>query len=219
MKFESVEVDTQKLNTLRKQYLPYLKKETNKLLICGSTHYPEEEIILDIYKEICEKNPTWRLLIAPRHIDRIGIIEKSISERGLSPIKISEIDQSSMGTNTVFLLDTIGELKYFYAFADICFVGGSLADYGGHNLLEPIFFAKPTIFGPHTDNFKDISRTILEKRAGILVKDRSEFKKILIELISDTQLQKEISLSCLHVFEEEKNSVEENLKLVLTCIK
>lgn len=219
MKFESLSIDENHLQDLRLKYANFLKKENYCLLIGGSTHHPEEEILLKSYKKILTSGKNVKLLLAPRHPQRIPSIERIAKDYGLNPIKISNINNYVNGINDVFLLDTIGELFYLYSFADICFVGGSLTDYGGHNILEPIFFLKPTIFGANMANFSDIRDIVLSKKAAIEIKNEEMLNITLTKLINDSSLRKDISLKCVDVFEEERKSLDENLKIILRCLK
>jgi len=218
MKFESLDIDENQLQNFRKKYLSLIKKENSCLIVAGSTHNPEEEIILAAYKEIKDSGKNVSLIIAPRHPERIAAIEKTVKSYGFNPIKLSEPNKIGQQDNEIFLLDTMGELLYFYSFSDISFVGGSLADYGGHNILEPIFFLKPTLFGPYMTNFSDIKETILENKAGVQIKNQTELREKLLELIGNGALRKEISLRCARVFEEERKSLDENLKIILQCV-
>jgi len=218
MKFESLDINENQLNSLRKKYLNLLRQENSCLIVAGSTHYPEEEGLLDVYREINALRKNISLVIAPRHPERISAVEKTVKAYGFNPTRLSDINKINRQDNNVFLLDTMGELLYFYSFSDISFVGGSLSNYGGHNILEPIFFLKPTIFGPNMENFEDIREIILKNKAGIQIKDLGALKEKLLQLIDDGSLRKELSLNCAKVFEEERKSLDENLKIILQCV-
>ncbi|MEM7816964.1 MAG: hypothetical protein QXZ20_03565, partial [Candidatus Aenigmatarchaeota archaeon] len=220
MKFESISFDEKYLNQIRDKYLALIKPNNSLLIIAASTHYPEEKLFLDIYKDILKVEKNLSLIIAPRHIERIPSVEKIIFSLGFEPIKISELFSSNkVSKNSVFLLDTLGTLIYFYAISDICFVGGSLAKYGGHNILEPLYFSKPTIFGPYMDNFKDIEELVLEKNAAIKIKNILELKEYLLNLIRDRNLREGLGLRAKEIFIFGENSLEKNLELILKCIK
>ena len=204
MKFESIYTDEIKLLDTKKRYLPLLKKKDNIILIAASTHAPEEEAVLEIYKDILKLAPELILIIAPRHPERTLSVEKSIISFGFKAVRTSDIDFNSTYENTVFLIDTVGELLYFYSISDICFVGGSITNTGGHNILEPIYFLKSTLFGPHMENFCDIEEVVLKKGAAIKFRDIDEFKIILLRLVKDVALRRNLRNRCLEVFEEEK---------------
>lgn len=219
MKFESIRVDQKRLLSIKNSCLPYFKKGNNLILLAGSTHHPEEKIILDIYKDILKEVKNITLVIAPRHIERIPFIEKTIKDFGFNPARISRLNSSLPRENNVFLVDVIGQLLYFYSFADICFIGGSLIPHGGQNILEPIYFLKPTIFGPHMDNFPDIEEVVLNKCAGIKVSDAQKLKEVVSELVKDSALRDNLRGKCLEVFEEEKRGLEKNLHIILNCLR
>lgn len=218
MKFESLEINENQLHNLREKYMNLLKKPNSCLIVAGSTHNQEEELIISVYKEIKNMGIEASLLIAPRHPERIPAIEKILKSYGFEPIRLSNAAKASQRDNNIFLLDTMGELFYLYSFSDISFVGGSMVNYGGHNILEPIFFLKPTLFGPYMANFSDIKETILENKAGIQVKDKNELKEKILELAKNGALCKEISLRCAKVFEDERKSLDENLRIILKCL-
>jgi 3-deoxy-D-manno-octulosonic-acid transferase len=220
MKFEGITVINSQLKQLKERYYPVLKPRPCTLLVAGSTHYPEEDMLLGIYKDIREylRIPLV-LVIAPRHIERLPQIEKSIISLGFNSKRITQVIEGSTNENTVFILDTIGDLPYFYSFADICFVGGSFVDYGGHNILEPIYFSKPTIFGPHMDNFRDIEEIILEHGAGIKADSAQELKDALIRLLNDSTLRNNLETKCHKVFEKEQEGLRETLNIISKCLR
>jgi 3-deoxy-D-manno-octulosonic-acid transferase len=219
MKFESISINEKHLARLEEECKPFLKINNSLLIVAGSTHYPEEGLILNAYRDLVAFKENLSLLIAPRHIERVPLIEKSIMAVGFKPIKVSKLKEHSPNGKPVFILDTIGELLYFYALSDICFVGGSLVRYGGHNILEPIYFSKPTIFGSSMDNFKDIEEIILEKGAGIQVKDGQELREVLLRLVKDEILRNNLQQKCLNVFDDERKSLEKNLEIILKCLR
>lgn len=218
MKFESISIDENSFLKVKEKYLPILKKEGSLLIIAASTHMPEEEIILNVYQELKKTEREIRLLIAPRHPERIPLIEKIVADFGFYPVRLSKIAPNFKEENVVFLLDTMGELLYFYALSDICFVGGSLIKHGGHNILEPIYFLKPTVFGPYMENFADIVEITLTRGAGIKVRSARELKEIILRLIRDEALRNNLRSKCLGVFEEEKKAYEKNLEIILKCL-
>ncbi|MCM8786707.1 MAG: hypothetical protein NC935_01480 [Candidatus Omnitrophica bacterium] len=222
LKFESIVINKEKLTKFKQLYLPLIKADKNKsLIIAASTHYPEEEIILDIYGNILKEFKNINLMIAPRHIERVPSVEKLIFSKKFYPLRISKIKDFNYleQKNIIYVLDVIGELIYFYSIADICFIGGSLIKFGGHNILEPIYFEKPTIFGPFMDNFKDIVDIVLEKKAGIMVKNSFELKKVILKLLLDDGLRLDFQNRCFEVFKDQRGALEKNLKIISTYLK
>lgn len=138
-----------------------------ELVVAGSTHKGEEEILLEAFKELSPEFPKLKLLIAPRHIDRIGEIDRLVKRLGLEAVKVS--DGRMVGASKVLILDAIGQLNDIYSIATIVFIGGSLVRHGGHNPIEPALFEKPVLFGPHMFNFKTIASSFLSTRAAVQV--------------------------------------------------
>ncbi|MCK4519623.1 MAG: hypothetical protein KAT96_00415 [Candidatus Omnitrophica bacterium] len=218
MKFESIFLDEEILREKTEKYIPILKRGGSQLLIAASTHEPEEEIIIDIYKKIFKAPGAVTLLIAPRHPERTSQVEKIIRLAGFNPVRMSRAEETLGDKKSVFIADTVGELLYFYSIADICFIGGSLSRDGGHNILEPVYFLKPTVFGPNMDNFSDVEEIVLEKGAGIKVRNRQELEDIILNMVGDTALKNNLSTRCREVFEGEKKSLENNLEIILKCL-
>jgi 3-deoxy-D-manno-octulosonic-acid transferase len=102
---------------------------------------------------------------------------------------------------------------------DFCFVGGTIADYGGHNIFEPVYFSKPVCFGPHMQNFKDTERIVLEKEAGIKVQDADDLKRMLIQMATSPNLRQRLSTNCRNVFPDGKSSLEKSLDVVSAHMK
>lgn len=115
------------------------------------------------------------MILAPRHIERIPEIEEKYQKAGINTIKRTEIEKRQ--GESVILLDTIGELGKIYSLADLVFVGGSLVEFGGHNILEPAAHGRLVFFGPHMFDFKESARVLLENKAAIQVKDKEELKE------------------------------------------
>jgi 3-deoxy-D-manno-octulosonic-acid transferase len=126
-------------------------------LVAGSTHEGEEEVLFRVYAEIRPKFPQARLLVAPRHLERLAVLERTAARLGLRALRISSATYGALsdtGPADVWLLDEVGVLAPLYDCASLVFVGGSLVPVGGHNLAEPAFYARPILFGPHMRNFQ-----------------------------------------------------------------
>jgi 3-deoxy-D-manno-octulosonic-acid transferase len=153
------------------------------LLVAGSTHKGEEEIILDAFTMVKERIGNIKLILAPRHPERFREAEDILKAKGLAYAKRSGI-RSGETLPDIVLLDTIGELSALYSQADITFVGGSLVPFGGHNILEPAYWGKPVLFGPHMDNFP-MASDFLKEEAAIEVKHAGEMADAILNLLSD----------------------------------
>jgi len=150
---------------LRAKWRDALGLTNERLLITGSTHDGEEAQILRAFASLREHFPDLRLALAPRHVERCAEVVAMIEGAGLKVARRSQ-DQKP-DEQTVFLLDTVGELADFYAAGDLAFVGGTLIARGGHNLLEPVLRGVPVVFGPSVDNFRAQSQLLLANRLGV----------------------------------------------------
>ncbi|MBN2483364.1 MAG: 3-deoxy-D-manno-octulosonic acid transferase [Candidatus Omnitrophica bacterium] len=215
LKFSNYSIDEKKYAAFVEKYYPYLKNDDSLLFLAASTHAPEETYALDCYKTLIVRYPNLRLMVVPRHIERVDEIERIFAAAGFRTLKLSEGFKGGTSSQDVFVVDTVGDLLACYSMADFCFVGGSLADYGGHNILEPLYFAKPTLFGPCMSNFKEIEQTVLDHQAGIQVAHSEDLRERLEELIQDVSYRQKLSGNAHAIFTEG----QETLKNSVACIR
>lgn len=219
LKFNIAGLVPQKNKSQAQKYASFLKPEKVFLFTAASTHSPEEKIVIAIYQNIYKKYPL-NLLIAPRHPQRVNSVEKLIKDKGFNPVRISQISffpeaalKKLFQAENVFILDTVGQLFYFYDFSDICFVGGSFSNSGGHNILEPISLLKPTLFGPSMENFAAIKETVLKYSAGIEVKSPAQLQEKIVFLLENEKARVSYSRACKLVFEKE-DSLEKTIRFI-----
>ncbi|RLC28528.1 MAG: 3-deoxy-D-manno-octulosonic acid transferase, partial [Deltaproteobacteria bacterium] len=150
----------------------------------GSVRNREDRILLDVYKKIVRIFPETLLIIAPRHIQRAGVIGKHVAEHGFSCQYRSDLDPGSSPRNaSVVVVDTMGELMATYSIASIAFCGGSLVPLGGQNILEAAVWGIPVLFGPSMEDFLDARALLCASGGGIQVTDgRDLAEKILYYL-------------------------------------
>lgn len=140
--------------------------------IAASTHAGEDEIVLEAHRQLLAQHPDGLLILVPRHPERFKEVFE-LTAKHFNTIKRSE--QTLVTNQTQVLVgDTMGELLFLYALADIAFVGGSLVDNGGHNVLEPVALHKPVICGPHLYNFQEITNQLKEAHALAIVNNSQE---------------------------------------------
>jgi 3-deoxy-D-manno-octulosonic-acid transferase len=151
------------------------------VLIAGSTHEGEEEILVGVYRRLVADLPGLRLVVAPRYVERSGRILSMFAEAGFSARLRS--GAPAAGSAEVVVLDTIGELAAAYRLATLAFVGGSFVRRGGQNVLEPAAQGRPVLFGPHMESFKD-SVQVLVGRGGIQVATPDQLYRVARELLS-----------------------------------
>lgn len=194
--------------------LNFNKSPNHKILLAGSTHFGENEIILEVFHDLNKEIPNLKLIIAPRHLD----IKFKLDNYG----KRSE--GADFEQNDIILLDTMGELGKIYSVCDVAFIGGSFAikggdnyggkGVGGHNPLEATIFNKPVISGPSTHNFKDIYAILTSTSAGKIVKTKEDLKQSIKKLFTDENNYKKASEDCKKVFEQNKGATNFVIKVL-----
>ena len=162
----------------KKEYKEFLNILDRKIFVAGSTRTGENEIILNVFEKL--KNTV--LIIVPRHLENVDKIINLIDKSNLSFIKYSEIEKGNINKKDIIVVDKMGVLRKLYSISDIAFVGGTLVNIGGHNLLEPLFYRKKPIFGKYTQNVTDISKEILKRNIGFQVQNESEFLEAINSL-------------------------------------
>ncbi len=153
----------------------------DRILMAGSTHEGEEEILLAVYSRLVSRFEDLKLVVAPRYVERAGRIMGLAAEAGFSARLRS--GGAAVGPAQVVVVDTIGELATAYRLATLVFVGGSFVRRGGQNVLEPAAQGRPVLFGPHMENFKD-SLQVLVGRGGIQVATPEQLLKVAQELLA-----------------------------------
>ncbi|WP_375056360.1 lipid IV(A) 3-deoxy-D-manno-octulosonic acid transferase [Zobellella sp. DQSA1] len=154
--------------------------------IAASTHEGEDEQILATHRRLLQQFPHARLLLVPRHPQRFDQVAELVARQGFDLCRRTKGNPSPQAQ--VYLGDTMGELPLMLAAADIAFVGGSLIERGGHNLLEPAALGKPVLTGPSTFNFGDITRQLVAAGAARIVADADELTITLEQLFTETEL-------------------------------
>jgi 3-deoxy-D-manno-octulosonic-acid transferase len=158
------------------------------VLVAGSTHPGEEALLCALLPRLRALDPRLRLVLAPRHIERLVSPEEERWGCDRPLVRWSTAGSVAAGGglgDSVLLVDTVGELERFYAAADLVVVGGSLVPHGGHNLLEPARLGKPTCFGPHCENFREEADHLLRRSAALQVAGAAELEGRLGELLRD----------------------------------
>ena len=194
-------------------------QEGYRMFLAGSTHKPENEIIIQTYKKLQSEFKDLKLLIAPRHLERVDEIKSLLKKYELSFGLRSEDDKFS-DTKDVIILNTLGELKKMYSICDIAFIGGSFNNTGGHNPLEAAIFEKPVVSGPAVFNFKDIYDVLCKSGAGRIVKNQDEFYSYLKTLLGDSENYNETKNACKKVFTSNRGAINFVVKKVskILCV-
>jgi len=157
------------------------------VIVCGSTVDGEESLLLRTFEIVRGSNPRAVMVLAPRHPQRFRPVTDLVASLGITCWQRSLWSGEDVG-GSVLLLDTIGELASIYSLAHLAFVGGSLVEHGGHNILEPAQFGVPIIIGPHYENFRDIVN-LFRANDAISVVGPAELPLTFIELLSNESVR------------------------------
>jgi len=189
-------------------------KQGIPVLIGGSTYGEEEKALLTAYRELKGEFPELRLLLAPRQLDRLQDVVSIIERAGEGYVLRSRLDLSRPADTKgkVIVLDSIGELADVYALGTAVFVGGSLVDRGGHNMVEPAALGVPTIFGPHTYNFDESVRFLLGAQAAAVVKDSHELQETVRKLLGDARMRERMGANAVAAVLRQKGAVDKHVE-------
>lgn len=156
-------------------YRKLLSLKDQPVLIAGSTHTGEEELLLDVVRDLKASEEGRRLIwvVAPRHLNRLTEVENLLKQRGVEFDRFSEVKLHGRRTEVV-LVDVMGELASIYSVATVVFCGGSLVERGGHNVMEAAVCGKPVLYGPSMKDFADAAQLLESAQAGYPVKNTRE---------------------------------------------
>ena len=188
LKFDSLEAPgvSTAIDRGRNRVLRYFRVSADRpVIIAASTLKGEEEPLLEAFGRIRATRPTALLIIAPRKPERFDDVERLAKRAGWNVARRTELPVDADPRHDIIVLDTIGELAQLFQVGTVVFVGGSLVDAGGHNILEPAVFGKPILFGPHMQNFAEIAHAFLDKGAAVQVHDSRALETSLLELLDD----------------------------------
>jgi 3-deoxy-D-manno-octulosonic-acid transferase len=187
------------------------------LIIAGSTHPGEEEMLIDAYMAIIRRYPSARLLMAPRHIERADAVEAMIRARGLTVQRRSASDHHEDKEHTgvpVILLDTRGELALVYQEATVAFVGGTLIPIGGHNLLEPALWGKPVVFGPYTDHCVEIAELLLQAGGGQRVMRVDDLTYQILQIFDRPEIGVSMGQAAQSVVQQNQGALQRTIEAI-----
>ena len=156
------------------------------VFLAGSTQDPEESLALTVFERLAEQFPRLRLILVPRHPERFNEVAELLDRRGVTWQRRSRLEaDSAQPPARILLVDAVGELGYWWGTAKIAFVGGSLTQRGGQNMIEPAGYGAAVLFGPNTWNFKDVVELLLGQNAATVVCSGDDLTAQLDKLLSD----------------------------------
>jgi 3-deoxy-D-manno-octulosonic-acid transferase len=217
-KFDRVNTDRRNECTVRLREVFGLK-ESEPVFIAGSTQGPEEKIALETWLKLRVAYPELRLILVPRHKERFEEVARLVEFYGVSLLRRSEVVNEkvvqSQSASSVILLDTLGELSACWGLADFAFVGGSMGNRGGQNMIEPCGYGAAVCFGPNTRNFRDVVNSLLTCDAARIVEDQAALAKQLHCWLADRQSAIRQGIAAREFVVSQSGASEKTINLLL----
>ena len=219
----SMKFDAAKLDERRVLDVPGMLRQLGvpidaPVLLGGSTHSGEEVLLARVFLRLRAHLPHLFLVLVPRHFERSREIGRELEPLGVKFIYRNEITPATrcgVGEIQCLLVNTTGELRYFYEHATVIFVGKSLTAKGGQNPIEPAALGKPMVFGPNMQNFADVTRNFLSRGGALQVANEVELERAVGELLGDENRRAQLGRNALAVVEENRGAVERTVDMIL----
>lgn len=218
LKFDSAKLDERRLLDVPALLRQVGVKPGARLIVGGSTHAGEEAILAEQYLRLRARFPDVFLVLVPRHFERSREVGRELEARGVRFVYRSELmsrEEFAPGEMDCLLVNTTGELKYFYEHATIIFVGKSLTAEGGQNPIEPGALGKAMVFGPNMQNFAEVVRSFLEQKGAVQARNAAELEKVLGDLLADESLRQQLGRNALKVVHENLGAVERTVDMIV----
>ena len=211
IKFDGVKSDRSNAKTSELRQFFGLRSD-ERVFIAGSTQAPEESLALDTWQALRSEFPNLRLILVPRHKERFDDVAALVTSRGLT---LQRRSNDVRGDGDVLLLDTLGELGACWGLAEIAFVGGSLTQRGGQNMLEPAAFGAAVLFGPNTWNFRDIVEQLLARDAARVVRSADELTATVRTLLRDSAAVRDLGSRAREFVATQQGAAARTVELLL----
>jgi len=193
------------------------------ILVGGSTHAGEEEILIRVFERLNKAYPNLKLILAPRHVERTREVYRLIEKAEFVPVLKTEAERSDYkwqnAKREIILIDTVGDLEKVYSISNFVFVGKSLVPSGGQNMMEPAGMGNPVIFGPHTYNFEEEVDLLLKNSAAKEIETEEELFGTVEFFIRNPDAAKEMGLKAQKVVNEKRGATERNIEILREIIK
>jgi 3-deoxy-D-manno-octulosonic-acid transferase len=214
LKFDSLEIPAP-ASHIKPRLLRFFRISPGRaVIVAGSTLRGEETAVLQAFARIKTTMPGAMVVLAPRQPERFGEAEQLARNAGFVTMRRKDLAIDAEPRADVVVLDTIGELAQLYQVATAVFVGGSLVDHGGHNILEPAIFGKPIAFGPHMQNFKEIADEFVANGAAVQVRSDSELEEVLLALLTDPVRRARMGAAARALVEANRGAKEKTLTVI-----
>ncbi|MHC4403593.1 MAG: 3-deoxy-D-manno-octulosonic acid transferase, partial [Planctomycetota bacterium] len=219
MKYDGAETDRYNPATRRLAQLAGLAND-DVVFLAGSTHEPEEALCLAAYRELRDRWPRLRLVLVPRHPDRLAAVGRMLADSGIAWQRRSELERHGPTPNArILLVDAVGELGAWWGAARVAFVGGSMGRRGGQNMIEPAAYGAAVCFGPNTRNFRDVVEALLARRAAEVVRDGGELTALVERCLESPHEAAEMGRRAQALVSEQLGATERTFDLLADLLE
>ena len=217
LKFDALEVVPP--GRARERVLRFFRISLNRpVLVAGSTLKGEETPVIRAFNRLRGRGGSPLLVIAPRHPERFGEVERLCRQEGLSTTRRTELPIDAEPRADAVVLDTIGELAEVYQVATVVFVGGSLVPAGGHNILEPALFGKPIVIGPYMENFAEIVEAFVSNDAAIQVHSDRDLDEVIVTLMGDPVRRARLGAAARALIEANRGAKDKTMAVITSLV-
>jgi 3-deoxy-D-manno-octulosonic-acid transferase len=222
----NLKFDAAKLEERRLVDVPVLLRQIgvrpgSRLLVAGSTHAGEEAIMGQVFMRLKQIFPDLFLVVVPRHFERGKEAGRDLATQGVRFVYRSEITVNKQFKEDEFdclLVNTTGELKYFYEHATAIFVGKSLTAEGGQNPIEPGALAKPILFGPNMQNFEAIAKQLVERDGAVQIHNVEQLEAALAKLLGNPERCETLGRNAVQVVRENLGAIDRTVEMIVAKI-
>jgi 3-deoxy-D-manno-octulosonic-acid transferase len=214
IKFDGARTDRGNAETCRLAALAGIA-EGDIVFLAGSSQAPEESIALDVFERLAERHPNLKLILVPRHPERFDEVAEMLDRRGANWQRRSALESSPPSTSAkILLVDVVGELGYWWGTAHIAFVGGSLTQRGGQNMIEPAAYGAAVAFGPNTWNFRDVVALLLANEAAVVVRNTDELESFVRRCVANRDFASDLGCRAQNLVLQQQGAADRTIALL-----
>jgi 3-deoxy-D-manno-octulosonic-acid transferase len=219
----SLKFDAAKLDEPRRLNVPAMLRQLGArpgaaVLVAGSTHAGEESLLAEQFQRLRKRFPDLFLVLVPRHFERSREIGRELESLGVKFVYRNEVANGRdfpPGEVDCLLVNTTGELRYFYEHASVIFVGKSLTAEGGQNPIEPGALGKAMVFGPNMQNFADVARSFVEGGGAVQVAGAADLEKALTDLLADEGARERLGKNALKIVHQNLGAIDRTVDMII----
>ncbi len=214
IKFDGARTDRGNSDTQRLAKLAGISAD-DVVFLAGSTQEPEESLALDAYEELVPTHPRLRLILVPRHPERFDSVAELLDRRGVRWQRRSNLDRDRADPAVrILLVDAVGELGAWWGAAHIAFVGGSLGQRGGQNMIEPSAYGAAVSFGPNTWNFRDVVAQLLARDAAVVIEGGDQLTAFVRRCLDDADYAAGLGSRAQQLVLEQQGAADRTIELL-----